>query len=156
MNSPTDLNQDLLKAHQLHMAGRLHSAQDLYGKILSIEPDNADALHLSGLIAFQLRNFEKAEELIQKAIWQKPDFPNFYQSIGTVYKHQGELDKALASCKRSYALCTQNPDILYEIGNIHYQKGAFKEAEEWMKTVILNDNTHVNALLRLSTIQSKK
>ncbi len=151
----TDLNNDLIKAHQLHMAGQLKSAQNLYGKILSIEPDNADALHLNGLIAFQLRNFEKAENLIQKAIKKKQDFPAFYQSIGTVYKYQGKLDKALASFLRSHTLCPENPDALYEVGNIHYKKGAIKEAEECMKTVILKNNSHINALFRMASIQTE-
>ncbi len=151
----TDLNKDLIKAYELHMAGKLKSAQNLYGKILNIDPDNADALHLNGLIAFQMRNFGKAEELIGKAIWKKPDFPDYYQSIGAVYKYQGKLDKALTSFMRSYALCPEKPDALYEVGNIHYKKGAIEKAEECMNRVIAKNKSHINALYRLATIHTK-
>ena len=43
----------LEEAVRLHQAGKLSEANDLYRAILDREPDNANALHLSGAVALQ-------------------------------------------------------------------------------------------------------
>ena len=61
-----------------HQAGRLGEAETIYRRVLSEQPENPDALHLLGVIAFQVGQFDRAIELIRHAIQIDPvnaDFP---------------------------------------------------------------------------------
>jgi Flp pilus assembly protein TadD len=51
-----------------HKAGKLPEAEHLYRRVLRFDPDNADALHLLGVIASQLGRPAEAVELIAKAV----------------------------------------------------------------------------------------
>jgi len=41
-------------------AGRLADAEECYRHVLAAQPDNADALHLLGVIAYQVRRHDAA------------------------------------------------------------------------------------------------
>jgi Flp pilus assembly protein TadD len=41
----------LLQAYALHQQGQLAKAQTIYLEVLRLQPDNADSLHLLGMVA---------------------------------------------------------------------------------------------------------
>jgi protein O-GlcNAc transferase len=45
-----------------HQAGRLAEAEACYRQALAVEPDHADALHLLGVIAYQVKRADLAVE----------------------------------------------------------------------------------------------
>jgi hypothetical protein len=47
---------DLIKAIDLHQQGRLGEAKEIYEGILKASPQNADAMHLLGVVAAQSKN----------------------------------------------------------------------------------------------------
>jgi len=51
-----------------HQAGRFAEAEACYQRVLAIQSDHADALHLLGVIAHQVRRYDLAVELIGRAI----------------------------------------------------------------------------------------
>ena len=51
-----------------HAAGRLDEADALYREVLGAEPDNIDALHFLGVVAFQRGDPARAVELISQAL----------------------------------------------------------------------------------------
>src|SRR5437867_57691 len=55
-----------------HQAGRLSNAEDLYGEVLAVEPNNFDALHLMGLAEHALGRSEQAAELVSRAVAVNP------------------------------------------------------------------------------------
>ena len=52
-------------AIQHHQAGRLQAAEQVYRQILQADPNEADAIHLLGVIAHQVGKHEVAVEYIQ-------------------------------------------------------------------------------------------
>ena len=58
------------KGIQLHVAGRLQDAENIYRQILVIDPDHADANHLLGGLACQAGNPAQAIGLILIALLQ--------------------------------------------------------------------------------------
>lgn len=91
-------------AMQHHRAGALQAAQTLCREALQIEPENSDALHLLGVIARQLRHYEAAVELIQRAIKLRGCVPEFHCNLGSAFRHQGELGAAIDCYQRALAL----------------------------------------------------
>ena len=54
------ISEALAIAVQHHQAGRLQQAEQIYRNILAVEPNNANAIHLLGLIAYQVGRHEVA------------------------------------------------------------------------------------------------
>ncbi|HET8709746.1 MAG TPA: tetratricopeptide repeat protein, partial [Spongiibacteraceae bacterium] len=123
-----------------HQAGRLAEASAIYQSILQIEPSNADALHLSGLIAQQTGQLDIAVELISLAIAIKPAAPMYY-NLGLVRQMRGELAAAADNYRQALAL---NPDDARAHGNL----GAVQQLQGnldaaiscYRKAIALNPN----------------
>ena len=59
---------NLENAVTLHQSGQLSQAEAIYRQLLGIDPTNADALHLLGVIAHQTGNHKSAVASYDKAI----------------------------------------------------------------------------------------
>ena len=94
-NAPTVRMLELLKAAiEAHQAGRLDEAEPLYRKILEIDPGQASANHLLGVIAHHTGRGAEAARLIARAIETDPANPSFHFDLGNVLKALGRLDDA--------------------------------------------------------------
>lgn len=118
------------EALQHHQAGRRNDAEDLYRKILEINPHHADALHLLGVIAHQARRYDEAVELIGKAIAIHPKGASYYLNLGNALRAQGRLDEALQSYRQSISLAPHGFEVYVNLGNVLREKGALAEAVE--------------------------
>ena len=77
MTDTTEVLSNLQKAGSLHQSGKLQQAKNIYQQILEMEPENADALHLLGLISYQFGQSETAITLIKQALGiSAPQFPS--------------------------------------------------------------------------------
>jgi len=85
-----DLNETLKQGISAHQAGDLEAASAAYRQILKAVPDHADALHLSGLIAFQAGDYQQAIEQITRAISHDDKVPLYHANLGRVYKASGD------------------------------------------------------------------
>src|SRR5437762_998249 len=111
--------QDALRqGFQHHQAGRLQQAEMLYRQILQVEPDNADALHLLGLLAQQVGQAAVAIDLMLRAIALKPSIPYFHNNLGNAYRDAGRLEEAAAAYRRSTELDPRYPLGFSNLGNV--------------------------------------
>lgn len=92
------------QAMELFQAGQLIQAQVLCEQILKSQPRHFDALHLSGVIATQTKNPQKAVELIGKAIKINPDNADFYVNRGFALQELKQLNAALDSYDKAIAI----------------------------------------------------
>jgi Flp pilus assembly protein TadD len=92
--------QDALTAAiDMHQTGQLGPAAQLYQKVLAQEQENADALHLLGVLRHQQGDHAKAVELIRRAIAMRPSVPAFHANLAEAYRAQGQFDRAVGSCR---------------------------------------------------------
>jgi predicted O-linked N-acetylglucosamine transferase (SPINDLY family) len=87
----------LQQAVALHQQGQLARAKPLYEAVLKLDPRQADALHLLGVIALQSQDHALASRLIAKAIAIAPRNAAYHSNLGLAQKDLGQLDAALAS-----------------------------------------------------------
>ncbi len=92
------------QAMQLHQQGQLAQAQTLYNEVLKLQPEHFDALHLSGVAAYQTKNFQMAVELIGKAIEIQPNNTSVYYNLGLALYERGQFNDAVASYNQAIAL----------------------------------------------------
>ena len=99
-----DITRDLQAAFAHDQAGRRDRAESLYRKVLQKDPDNADALHLLGVLAHERGRHARAIQLIERAIAILPDFPAARLNLGNAYRMSGSLAQAAESYRRAIAL----------------------------------------------------
>ena len=87
----------LSRAMELHRSGKLDEAELLYQEMLSARPDDADVLHLLGLVALQRGQIEPAIRSISAAIRANDKPAIFHANLGEAYRAAGQLAAAKAS-----------------------------------------------------------
>ena len=115
-------------ALQHHRAGRLHEAEQFYRQILDRDPQNADALHLLGVIAHQAGRNDIAADFILRAIALNPRFPEAHSNLSHVLKDMGNPDQAIAAGRQAIFLNFNFPDAHNNLGNALREKGQLDEA----------------------------
>lgn len=118
-----------------HRAGRFTEAEAIYGRVLTVEPRNPDALHLLGLILEQRGEVERAAALIGQSVTANPGFANAQESLLRVLRALGRTAEAVAPAEALAALrpdslshLTQFGDLLLETGQAERAAIVFRDA----------------------------
>jgi tetratricopeptide (TPR) repeat protein len=98
------LGQAIQQAIERHNAGDLASAELLYSKVLEVDPVNADALHLFGVLLHQRGDHRAALELIDRVVVRGNASANVYANRASILISLGEFDAAYASGRRAVEL----------------------------------------------------
>jgi len=99
-----DIAAQLAAAIGLHQRGQLSEARAIYDRILRVNPDHADALHLLGVMAYQQRRLGDAIELFSRAIALSPGSAVFYVNRAIVFHELKQLDAAIADYGQAIAI----------------------------------------------------
>ena len=111
-----------------HEAGRLADAEALYRQILAVQPNHGDALHLLGVIAYQVYRNDMAADLIRQAIAARPTEPHYYVNLGNALVAQGCLSEAITAFRHALQLNPDYPDAHNNLGNALVVQGHLEEA----------------------------
>ena len=122
------IDQIMQKAYGLHQQGELSRAEKLYYEVLQLDPKQADANRLLGVIACSFGYFKEASEFLNTAISAKPKFAQNYFIIGEIYKQLFEMDKAISSYKKCIALKPDFIEAYNNLGLIYKSKKMFSDA----------------------------
>jgi predicted O-linked N-acetylglucosamine transferase (SPINDLY family) len=118
---------------RLHNAGDLNSARAAYERALALHPENADALHLLGVIAHQSGDHQRGVDLIRKAIRKNSRVGYYYNNLGECWRALKQVDRATACYRRALRLDPQSADALANLGNVLKTQKRFPEAIEYYK-----------------------
>jgi tetratricopeptide (TPR) repeat protein len=122
------ISDALASAIQHHQAGRLRAAEQMYRQILEVQPNQADAWHLLGLLAYQLGKYAIAVEYIARAIGLKGNAATFHNNLGNALSCQRKLDEAIASYRKALELKPDYAEAHYRLGNALKDQGKLDEA----------------------------
>ncbi len=111
-----------------HQAGRVRQAEQVYRRILAVEPDNVDANHLLGLLAYQVGKFAIAVNLISRAVKLAPREQVFINNLGNALKANGSLGEAVVCYKKALVLKPDYSDAHYNLGNAYMDLGQPADA----------------------------
>ena len=115
-------------AAQHHQAGRLDLAEEIYQRILQVEPSHADALHLLGVMACQRGEYRTAVESIERAIMIDPDKPAYHSNLGETWRAMGRTADAIGSYRRAVDLDPTNAIAHNNLGNALLDRGDAEQA----------------------------
>lgn len=118
----------------LQRAGKPEEAKAALEALVAKSPENAEAIHVQGIMAYQARNYEDALKYMQRSIEISPK-ASFYSNLGNIYTDLRQFAKAKAAYQNALR---QDPNMAAVYGNLgnmyraqqqpeqavfHYQKG---------------------------------
>jgi predicted O-linked N-acetylglucosamine transferase (SPINDLY family) len=136
-------------AQQKYQSGNLADAADLYQSVLEIDPRHPDALHMLGVVAYQLGQPEAVAALLQQAVSVKQPFAEAESNLGTVLLELGRFDDALSALRAAHSHAPDNPAIIYNLGNVHGKLKNWPAAKEAYTKAIALDGQHAQAWCQL-------
>jgi protein O-GlcNAc transferase len=113
---------------QHHQAGRLSQAEEQYRRVLVLQPNHGDALHLLGLLAYQSGNNQAACDLIQRAIDSKSGVAEYHNSLGKVHDALGNPSEAIVEFERATELNPHYALAYANLGNLLREQGGSDKA----------------------------
>lgn len=125
---PLPLGEVLRIANEYERTGRLDEAKRLLDHVLAAAPNQPDALHLAGIVAFRLGDATQSLALMERSLAYGIDTPLYLRNICEVYRALGRLDEALATARRATALAPADPLCLHNQAIIHYHRVELDEA----------------------------
>jgi tetratricopeptide (TPR) repeat protein len=132
------INSLLASAIDAHQKDHLIEAADLYAKILRVSPYHPDATHLSGLIAFQSKNFVEAKKKIKLAIKYDANIFLYHANLGRVCMEMGEYEAACNSWMQALVIVPDSYDMHSDLS------GAFLTLKKYKESLV-----HANAAIAL-------
>ena len=112
-----------------HRAGRLDDALACYEQVLAVQPDQPDAGHLSGLIAFQRGDIDRAVALMSNASAAAPGNPAIHNNLGLAHAAERDHASAAENFRRAIALSPSYAEAHCNLGNMLAELGQAAEAE---------------------------
>jgi Flp pilus assembly protein TadD len=103
-------------------ASRFDRAERLLAHVLAVAPDQADALHLKGLIAARRKRPAEAAALMERGVAGGGRRPGQLRNLSEVYRLLGRLDEALALARQSIAGDPADPLGPFNLAMIHYDR----------------------------------
>ena len=123
-----DREHQLERALSLHEAGDLQGASEIYEQMLARNPRDADALHLTGLVAHQSGQHTRAIGLISRAIEERPAAPRFHFNLGNALAALGQSRAAAAEFRRATELDPSHAAGWFNLGSASSGLGDYGTA----------------------------
>lgn len=111
-----NIGETLNAALAAHRANRLADAKSGYDAVLSLAPDNPDALYLRGMIHLVEGELDLGEALTKRAIAAKPEFPEALGNLGRIAVARGNPDAAIQIWQKALRLKPDEAEIRLELG----------------------------------------
>ena len=135
---------------------RLQEAGSLCQTILRSLPNNADALHLLGVINYQAGRYQLAIEYIKKAIVIDPSKAHYHNNIGEAYRGLGFIEEATQSYLTALQLQPEFDVAHNNLANVLAAVGKNDEAAYHYANAIRLKPDYAEAYRNLSLISDLK
>lgn len=113
-----------------HLAGRSDEAEQLYRRLLSTEPENADALHRLGVLLTQKPDYPAGIDLIARAAAFRPQSANIHASLGQAFAAAGHPREAVNAFERALSIRADFTEALFGLGMALQKLGNRERAVE--------------------------
>jgi len=104
-------------ALECHQKGQLDEAERMYGELLARNPEDADALHLLGMLLHDTGRFESALGCIARAIELRPDTPYYHSNLGNVLQRLQRFGDAELCYRQALRLDPRLAEASNNLGN---------------------------------------
>lgn len=117
-------------------AGNIKAAEATCTEILALQPRDAEALNLRGMIAQHRADFAAAVISYQAAIAVRPDAAGFYNNLGVSLNALGRVSEAAESYARAATLNPKSAQIHLNLGNALRTLGRAQESVDALRAAV--------------------
>jgi tetratricopeptide (TPR) repeat protein len=142
----------LRQAVARHQAGDLTGARAGYEAVLAQDPQQADALHLLGVLRDQAGEHAAAVELIDRAIAVQPGEASFHGNRATALLALGRAEDAAAGYRRALELDPDYAEGHYNLANLLRAEGAVVSARQHFEEALRLQPGHMQARNNLAML----
>ncbi|HSC73361.1 MAG TPA: tetratricopeptide repeat protein [Gaiellaceae bacterium] len=146
------LDEAVSVAIALQQAQQWAAAADIYRTVLDVAPDNADALHFSGVLAHQQGRSDEAVALIERSLELEPERADWHSNLGIVLQDGLRLDDAAAAYRRAIDLDPGHANAHSNLGVVLRAQGEAAGAEVAYRAAIRIDPEHPDAYHNLGVL----
>lgn len=149
----TAIIDKLQKGVQLHQSGQYDAAREEYLEVLQTDENNADAIHLLGVLDMQSGDNVKALERLLRASELQPGAVNILSNLGSAQRRLGKFEDALATYQKAISLDPAHAECYHNMGvALRAQKRNDEAVICFRKAIELRPN-YVEAIRNLTAIE---
>jgi tetratricopeptide (TPR) repeat protein len=137
----------------LHQKSQYDAAREVYNDVLSSDPNNADAIHLLGVLDMQAGENELALERLLRAVELQPQSVPILANLGAAQRRVGKLDDALSTYRRAIQLDPNHAECYHNMGVALRSIKRNQEAAECFRKAIQIKPNYVEAIRNLTAIE---
>lgn len=139
-HTPPDTNQvksqeTFLTARSAHLAGNLDLAEAGYRQAVTMDPANADAIHLLGVLLAQQGQPQDAEKLIRTALGIKEVWA-YHDNLGKILRGQNRAAEARDAFLRAVELKQDHAEGLNAAAFLSLDMGDLQQAEILLRRIL--------------------
>lgn len=143
-------------AVQLHAAGRLEEAEQVYQRVLRARSNDFDALHMLGVVRTQQGRHREAVRLISDALRVQPAAAAAHVNLANSLQALGRHDEAIRHLRAAIALKADLVDAHSNLGSVLIASGRHEEAETVLKRALALNPRHPQTLNNLGNALGKQ
>ncbi len=133
-HDPSDAKMGLYLSNALRALGRYSEAADTANRVLTVAPDNLDALVADARAQIEGNQAFYAVDPLQHAMQLKPNDWQLYSLLGVAYDQIKRGDDAQTAWTTALKLSPNNPAVLTNIAMSKVAGGDFAGAEPLLRT----------------------
>ena len=139
------IGSEFERAFRLHQQGKLREAFLRYDAVLAADPQNAPALHYSGVVLYQAGRIPEAAERIRASLKLEPTSPDAWSNLALVLESAGRREAARNALLEAARLSPGSAAIHANLSGCEAALGLVAEAEASARRAIGVDRNHAAA-----------
>ncbi|PAU94589.1 hypothetical protein CK503_07290 [Aliifodinibius salipaludis] len=112
--------------------------------------------HMLSINYYNLARFDEAEKYGREAVARKEGFFKAWLNLGSIYRAQAKLDKALECYQKANQIDATNAGVAFRIGEIYRDQGDLDQAMKLFDITLKIDETHIRAMLEKADLYKNK
>lgn len=133
-------------------AGQMQQAARMFNAVVKSFPNDADALHLSGITQFNIGQAKAARLSIRKALKLSPDNVGYWVSLASVEENLGNAEATEEAYDKALTLQPGNAEAWNNFGTFLLPQGRVAEAETAYSRAVKLAPNYLQALYNLAVL----
>jgi predicted TPR repeat methyltransferase len=132
--------------------GRVRDADAVCRRVLEVMPGHLDALHYSGMAAYQEGRVDEAVALVRRSLEGAPAQSDWHSNLGIMLLAQNDLEGAIAAFRKAIDLRPAHAQASNNLGVLLRVLGRYDEAETAYRAAIQVDPAYADAYHNLAVL----
>jgi tetratricopeptide (TPR) repeat protein len=151
-----DLQARLIRSSALTAIGDKDKARQELDTILRMAPDNPDARYQAGFLAWQDRDFKRAEQIFGDLYKANPKDIRGLVGVVETMVSENKMRDAVSLVEKSAAAEPDRRDFRLALADLYVRDNRFDDAIHLYQDLLKNDPKSADLLLRLAETQRRK